>query len=355
MTSSYRVVEATSQDDYNAAILLWENNLPINNGTGKGKLEWFYKGNPFKKGIIWLLFSNAEKKPVGVGGIGFRPFLWKEKIITGAILADLAIEKKHRTLGPALLLQKTILQDAVKKADFFYAFPNKGAEAVLKRVGYKKNNSYSRFVKIIRSKVFLEKKINKILALIISKPMDLLLGLMVKRQIWLHGNRKYSEGNVDFTDSEIDRLCGMPFDVSRVSSQKDRGILKWRYHDCPYINYYAFGVFNKKQLVGMLVYYKSSDDYAVITDIIVDGMDNNKVLSILFGRFEAYCYKNKVNAISINLSKDMDYQTFIVKRGYFFREENGTIMLYTDSEKNKLPDITDAAQYFWSIGDEDNN
>lgn len=122
MQSNYYVTEVSSEEDLAQAISLWERNLPTAKGDGIKKYQWFYEANPYTRASLWLLKYKGNDKAVGVGGVGFRRFSVRSKSLVGAIGVDLAVEKGHRSLGPALKLQRTIMEATERDVDFRYGF-----------------------------------------------------------------------------------------------------------------------------------------------------------------------------------------------------------------------------------------
>jgi len=94
MKEKYYIKEVLNEDDVKQAVSFWERYLPVAEGIGIKKYDWFYQNNPYKKANLWLLKQKDSKKAIGVGGLGYRRFILKGEPLIGAIGVDFAIEKK---------------------------------------------------------------------------------------------------------------------------------------------------------------------------------------------------------------------------------------------------------------------
>ncbi|MBI5249629.1 MAG: GNAT family N-acetyltransferase, partial [Desulfomonile tiedjei] len=99
MKSKYEIEEALTPEEIRSAETLWVENLDIR-GTGQEKYQWYYQENPCGQGQIWLMRDGNTGKVIGTGGLGNRTILVGGKRLRAGLLADLAICKTHRLLGP---------------------------------------------------------------------------------------------------------------------------------------------------------------------------------------------------------------------------------------------------------------
>ena len=135
-------------------VRLWTSNLPVV-GDAHAKYSWYYRDNPIGPGHAMMLNSTTDSEPVGCGGIGLRRLYVRGKPIETALLADLAVDKAHRTLMPALVLTKALRNYCRDRYELTYGFPNKHAEALFKRIGSHFLGRYTRYVLVLRSAGYL--------------------------------------------------------------------------------------------------------------------------------------------------------------------------------------------------------
>ena len=151
---------STPNVDSAAATLvrLWTDNLPVV-GDPHAKFRWYDRDNPIGVGHAMLLSSGETDVAVGCGGIGIRRLFVNGTPIETALLADLAVDKAHRTLMPALVLTKALRNYCREHYQLTYGFPNKHAEALFKRIGSHFLGRYTRYALVLRSAAYIGNRI----------------------------------------------------------------------------------------------------------------------------------------------------------------------------------------------------
>lgn len=163
----YTVRDSRSSEDKTAIIDLWRGNL----GDASRlvwKYEWFYEQSPLGPPLTLLLESRAPGSAVavsvGVATAGRRRFLRGDQTLEAGVLVDLAVVPEHRTLGPALLLQRALRARGLERAALLYGFPNLKAAPVFQRAGYRKLGMMRRYVKVLRPSLYLRRRLPGVLA-----------------------------------------------------------------------------------------------------------------------------------------------------------------------------------------------
>src|SRR5690242_10191483 len=143
---SYRVIPADFEKHREAILALWSRNLADKHNL-QDKLEWHFGRNPSGPGQCWLLEADGE--PAGTASLGLRRLKLGDRVITAGVACDLAVEKKHRFLQPAMMLQKTLLASMKKHVELVYGFAGSGGTAVLQRAGYEPICFVERYAKVL--------------------------------------------------------------------------------------------------------------------------------------------------------------------------------------------------------------
>lgn len=143
-----RVAPATVRDELGR---LWDDNLQVEGGVDR-KFDWLYVDAPEKPDGVWLLAAQqgADRRWVGTAGAGLRRFRVLGSEMRAAVLADLAVDREHRSVLPALALVRAVKAWALAECDFAYGFPNGHAEGVFRRVGYQALGTTGRWVRVLR-------------------------------------------------------------------------------------------------------------------------------------------------------------------------------------------------------------
>ncbi|HRC58400.1 MAG: hypothetical protein IPI49_15365 [Myxococcales bacterium] len=138
---------------------LWERNLPIEQ-SAVDKFSWLYEQAPLVPRDVFVIAAAAQggepERPVGTAGVGLRDIYVgggsgaRAEILRAGLLADLAVDREHRTVAPALRLVREVRAWALSELDLAYGFPNQHAQGVFRRVGYSALGAMSRYVRVLR-------------------------------------------------------------------------------------------------------------------------------------------------------------------------------------------------------------
>jgi len=346
MDISYDVRPVEVSVELETVFSIWQRNLSLSHEQCISKYHWYYETNPYSKGKLWFLTTRNNGMPVGVAGLGFRRFSYKGSRFKGAVLADLAVDKEHRILGPALQLEHTVIEASQKEADFLYAFPNSKARTVLQRLGYRKAGDLFRYVKVLRHEPYFYQTVhNRMLA----RPAAFLADLSSRNLFYrLHPHK----GEI-FHTRDLDELPGYDglwtcIEDDIVSCAKDRTYLQWRYLECPYIRYGFFGAGRDGRTDCVLVYYLQNS-HVYIVDIIIKA-GRNRSFGSLLSSFEQTVRKSGAISISISFLGPETMSGILKKLGYKKRTPERSLLLYTSPACGSILDTA-----VWMLGDEDNN
>src|SRR5690242_8727773 len=106
---------------------LWAENLPVR-GSVDRKLSWLYREAPDPPEGVFMLAAQdgdgGDRRWVGTAGVLIRRVQVAERELRAGVLADLAVERAHRSVAPALTLTRSVRDWAVGHLDLAYGFPN---------------------------------------------------------------------------------------------------------------------------------------------------------------------------------------------------------------------------------------
>ena len=149
--SRYRIERAAPADARDALARIWRTNLTLE-ADAATKYRWLYEEAPDRPPVVFLLVADGAPaaQAVGTAGVGLRRFVASGAELRAGILGDLAVDREHRSVMPALTLVREAKAWALGELDFAYGFPNKSAEGVFKRAGYKPLGAIGRYVRVLR-------------------------------------------------------------------------------------------------------------------------------------------------------------------------------------------------------------
>ncbi|MBM3267548.1 MAG: hypothetical protein FJZ01_07865 [Candidatus Sericytochromatia bacterium] len=127
---------------------LWRDSLAIH-GDLAARFRWLYQDNPAGRGAVYALLERTADL-VGCAGLVPRRFRTAAGPLGAAMYGDFAVAPAHRTLGPALALQREVGRHVDRERHFGYGFPNAAAAGVFRRLGHVQVGLMTRYARVLR-------------------------------------------------------------------------------------------------------------------------------------------------------------------------------------------------------------
>ncbi len=297
--TSYRVECADIEKDREAILAVWKRNL-ANTDNLEEKLDWHFRNNPCGRGLCWKLEADGEI--VGMASLGMRRLKMGSSVVTAGVTCDFAVDKRHRFLQPALILQRALLTSSGPGVSIIYGFPNSRVAAVMRRVGCQELCSVDRFAKALRVSPYLRRRPGlSRLTPVVGGVVD--FGYTAFSAV-IEGSRgNYtSEVLIDF-DGRFDKLWHRVKDQRTVLTVRDSRFLRWRYQECPLRQYVTIGLLSKDRsmLHGYLICYVE-DQHATCVDAFA-AADTNVFRSLILA-WTDWARQRSLTGLSIKCSGD---------------------------------------------------
>jgi hypothetical protein len=290
----YRVVSAHLEKDRQVIIDLWRRNLADTNFLEE-KYDWHFLNNPFGPGQIWIL--KADGHPIGTTSLGMRRLKLGDCITTAGVACDLAVNKDHRFLQPALMLQRALLSSANPGVQILYGVPNPGGASVMKYVGYRQFCSVDRYAKVLRPSHYLLRSPKlKVMAPFIGSIVD--QGFLALQSFGRRKDNRVAQVLPGF-DERFDELWNGLRCAASALTVRNRCFLKWRYRECPLRQYKILGLLtpDDSKLLGYLIYYVE-DASAICVDLLAPGSPED--LNCLLSSWSALALAEGLASLSIS-------------------------------------------------------
>ncbi|WP_457673013.1 GNAT family N-acetyltransferase [Thiolapillus sp.] len=244
---------------------LWNDNLRF---VADGRYEWLYRDNPAGDTLTCLAVHEEKGEIVGMASAMRRDFHFEGEPCRAGIAIDFAIDAEYRVFGPALLLQRTLVEKAWEQGlDFMLGFPNLAAQGVIKRLGYSPIGSGVRFSRLIRSRgklkeLFSRRRIPGWLAVPASLMLD--TGLRLQGALGRIPGEARVLSTMDELDGQWESLWRDNSGRKRFQGVHGEQYVSWRYARCPYKDFQLFALLDEGQLQAFLVF--SHDAGVVLVD-----------------------------------------------------------------------------------------
>ncbi len=161
-TVSYQVERRRPVEVEAELCRVWADNLTLES-TAAAKFAWLYRDAPEPATTVLMLLArggdgdDGGPAVVGTAGVGVRRFEVAGAAVRAALMADLAVDRAHRSVAPALALVREGKACALAEHALAYGFPNKLAEGVFARAGYRRLGTIERHVRVLRHADYLDR------------------------------------------------------------------------------------------------------------------------------------------------------------------------------------------------------
>lgn len=354
------IEEANLNNDTDTIIGLWKRNLSAHSSTAYSetikKLDWYYKNNPYGYGKIWLLKTDDDNGTVvGTEGMGLRKIKVHNKYLEVGLTADLAVDTKYRTLGPALKLMKKVYEESNNGVGLIYGLPNNRAVVPTERVGFRLLGRMGRSIKILRHSKYIQKYIKwPFVSKILSFPVGFMMTMFSKETYCILPN-DYVGVDISEFDAKFDVLWEEMSQNHKILSERTSKFLNWRYCECPTFDYKIYALINQtdQYLAGYIVYCQNTDNMIQIIDFSFK--DGERAFDLLMSSFIKHMKKTNASSIALDFFGSSTVKTKMKKFGFIPRKEKRAIMVALKGDTELFDVLCDEESWFLTPGDEDNN
>ena len=224
--AGYQVDDGDIAREGDAAIAVWRASLGGSEGRA-AKFEWFYRAAP-DGAQLQVLRPGPDGEIVGTAGVGWRRMRIGERPLRGGLLADMAVLAAHRTLGPAMQLQRAASERALAAGDLVYGFPNANAVPVVKRLGYVHIGDMVLCVRALRHAPYLERRLSRPLARVLGRIVD---GAFAVHDLLRNAHR--GRLHADWSRTPLDLPHPRWSHPGMLEGVRDRTVLEWRFAHSP--------------------------------------------------------------------------------------------------------------------------
>lgn len=347
----YSIDKADIEKDKYEILKFWEENhaKPLDK-----KYEWIYEGNPAGKAIIWILRDDTSQQVVGMAVIFPRIYSVSGIDMLAGINGDFLVSKHHRTLGPAMILQRSIVSSVDNsEVDFVYGFPNKNAEPVTKRVGFECLGETIRLVKIIKTASILAKmNLPGWLVKITSPLFDLALKIVFV-DTWAMRSNGYICREVKEVNDSFDQFWLELKSSYTVVGDRSASAITWKYLKDPDDDNKIFAVYdaNISMLRGYIVYRLDAESVD-IRDISFS--EDKKALMALIANFVKHVSPLDPKSITITLLENDNIAGALRRFGFTRGKSDGKVYIYYNKERKEKLHLLGKADNWWLMrSDED--
>lgn len=316
---SYRVAQADLACDRTALVSVWARNLA---GPTEERLGWLYSAEG--GGRCWLL-RTQEGDVVGSTGLAPRRLRIGGRDVPAGQAVDLAVDREHRTLGPAVTLQRALLAELEGVGiSLAYAFPNHSSEPILARAGYRTVGAMIRWVKPLRVSHLLRGRLPRwAAARTLSAPVDWAFAA-ASRDRRIRPPRDLAVTVVDRVEPRFDDLFERAAGQFGLVGDRSAAYLAWRFQRNPERRYEIL-VLRRGDVLRGYVVYRIDAGIARVADLLADAPESWEwLLAACIGRARAA----GLGAVSLVYLGAADVQESLARFGFYQRGRDTSVMVH---------------------------
>jgi hypothetical protein len=206
---------------------LWRDNLHVR-GEVDAKRRWAYLDAPSGPSEAMVVRAD-DGTAVGCAGIERRELWCRGVPLRAALLADFAIDRRHRIGFPAVLLQRAVQRHVESRFDLSYGFPNASAVAIHLRTGYHELGKMARYVRPLRFARYLERRYgHPRLAGAAARALDP-AARAVSWVVAARASRRHELTWLTDVDPRFDALWARAAPSLPIVARRDAALLRWRF------------------------------------------------------------------------------------------------------------------------------
>lgn len=323
----YRTRSFNKNEDKDALFALWREKSEKN---FQRRFEHMYGAGARCQIITSFLFDEKSQDPAGSVSLFTHTLRIKGGDFKLGVNCDMFVKKEHRLLGPAVILLKSLAQEARQGGyQALLAMPNKMSAPVFQRAGYAPIGELYRWVKILRFEDKLAVKIkNRVVLKIISKAFNFLFEFFscegISRIAYFFAQRQLTAREIKFTEINLDQHL-----KETSILEKSPGYIEWRYYGVDNNGSQAFALTKNGLTKGLILYSLRQQD-AIIQDMLLP--KSFWAAKMMLCAFTRKMRKEKIKSISI-LFLGRGRMTRLLKSFAFFRRGRRGLYLYAFDSK----------------------
>jgi hypothetical protein len=241
-----------------------ERNLP--DLAHRRRFDWLYRANPAGPAWSWFAYDDGTKEIVGVASVFPRAFWIGRRVERCGQVGDFAVDATHRSLGPAVLLQRATFQpvDHGVLAFCYDCPPHDQGMATFRRLGIETTCRTHHYARPLRAERQVERRlgrgaipgavtaiVNRVLAVRVAGQRRAPRGVEIAEHVGRFGE-EFSVLDRDAGASEV------------VRSRRSAEDLNWRYRDDPLHRYHVLTARRGGELEAFVVFASAADDALVL-------------------------------------------------------------------------------------------
>jgi hypothetical protein len=311
------------ESDYRELLSILQLNLP--DLSHDQRFRWLYYANPDGPPWCWFAREGSTRRIVGVTSLFPRSMWIGEKVRMCGQVGDFGISASHRSLGPALLLQRATFQpvDQGTLAFCYDCPPHEAGMAMFRRIKIAPNCTVDRYALPLRVDRYMRARLGAAsvfparignVLLRTCRRMHVPKGLDISEHIGAFGE-EFSELDAAVKTAQV------------IRSRRTAIHLNWRYRSDPLQQYQILTARRKGELVAFVVLSVRNED---ITVVDLFGLELPEIAVALLEAV-GHRYRMSYQSVETFLSSGHELIGPVLKMRFRRRSEAARVVAYAKS------------------------
>jgi len=320
---SYTVLQADPRESREAILALWQRNLPP---ASSARYHWLYEAGPATSALL----ESKDGQVIGAAGLMRRTFSLFGRRVEAAQAVDLNVDRQHRTIGPAVALQREITARVQSgELGFVYGLPNARSDPVLKRAGYQVVGCLARWIKPLRFRVLARRcRWSKWLAGA-GAVLDPLLQAS-SGELFYRRPAGACIQYLDQFDARFDRLWQAAARQFGVIGQRTSDYLGWRFTRCPKAGHRAVCLADANGELAAYVVYTVRDANAYLSDFLFADLGS---FGVLLAELSGFLRREGMETVSLVYMGSQRVCRALRRSGFWQRPSDWKLMIYARTDQ----------------------
>jgi hypothetical protein len=300
------------------------------------RFEWIYDQNPAGRGRAWFVCAGRDDEVIGTASI-FPRFVWIDRqLAVSAQVGDFAVDVSHRSLGPALMLQKATL-GPVDEGQFAFCYdcpPHDRGMATFQRIGLSPVCRMARLSRLIRAKNAIRKRVPG--GSVVRTPLAFAANLWLRTTAFTYRGPENTEieiheGAFGEEFSSFDESLAKS-EAETVRARRHADDLNWRFRRHPVRSYRVVTARRDGTLAGFAV-FRCGRERARLFDIL---STSDEIQLALLHRVAEEARAEGVSSIDLLTVASSRDESLAARAGYVPRGKAERVVVYPSESARPL-------------------
>ena len=346
---AYQLVRGNLVGDKDRLLAFWH---AYGEASLNEKYAWIYEKNPDGQVLFWLLIHEESGEVAGATTLFPRKFVVDGQLREGSVAGDLLISPHHRSLGPAMMLQRAVVEEVNQQGSgFVVIYPNKNASLIAKRVGYKKVGHLARLVRpVSASPVLAVLNIPGAFKVLVKPLLEVGFSLVLSDAF---RDKSLNFRSVDRVGDDFDQLWGEYSRQLSFAAQRSSHYMNWKYGDDPDDKHRFYIAENRSTgVMEACLVYRKDEDALEIRDFIP--APDSTVGRKLLRKFSLFARQSGASRVIINSLSGSEYFDCCVRAGFREGKPGRIVMAYNgEGGIDVVGKLNDGSGVMLMMSDED--